>query len=293
MCAYTIQQFRTQYPHEDACLRHLFLSRHPTETPCPKCRHTGSYRRIKNRPAYQCGKCGNQIYPMKGTIYEKSRTPLMYWYYALFLFVKSKRGLTAKELQRQLGVTYKTAHRMLMQIRSALPPPEGPLDGTVEIDETFVGGRNKNRHAHKKAPRAQGRNFMDKTPVLGALQRNGRVQATVVPDTSAQSLQPVVRRWVKPGAHIITDEWGGYKGLSAIYVHSRVYHSRKQYANGANSTNGIENFWSGLKRTLGCYIRVSRKHLQKYVDECVYRFNQRNNPFIFRDLLGLSFLKRL
>lgn len=292
MQAYTIEQFRAQYPDENACLHQLFLHRHTPDTPCPKCGACNAYRKIKNRKGYQCGKCAHQIYPMKGTIYEKSRTPLMYWYYALFLFVKSKNGLSAMELQRQLGVTYKTAYRMLMHIRHALSAPTDKLDGTVEMDETFVGGRNKNRHARKKVPDAQGRQFLDKIPVAGALQRNGQARAMVVADTTARSLLPAVLAMVKPGAHIMTDEWCGYNGICRWYTHSRVFHARRQYMNGNIGTNGIENFWSVLKRTLAGYIHISGKHLQKYVNECLYRFNQRKNPLIFHHLLELSFEKR-
>lgn len=289
MQRYTIKEFREQFPDDDACLEHIFRLSHASK-PCPKCTSVGTYSRIKDRKGYQCSKCSHQIHPMKGTIYEKSRTPLLYWFEAMFLFIKSKNGLSAKELQRVLGVTYKTAYRILMHIRKSMQQDTDQLEGTIEVDETFVGGKNINRHFDKKVKHSRGRAFKDKTPVFGAFQRGGKVKAYVIPDSSAASIKPMVMGNVKKGSCLMSDEWSAYKGLNQWYIHDVVYHNKKQYVNGVTTTNRIENFWSVLKRTIrGSYIQVSRKWLQKYVDECVYRFNNRENPLIYQNLLQASF----
>jgi len=284
---YTIKDFREEFPDDDTCLDKLFILNH-AGNPCPGCTSINTYKRVTGRKCYQCSKCSHQLYPMKGTIYEKSTTPLTYWFYAIFLFVKSKNGLSAMELQRQLGVTYKTAYRMLKHIRISLVQDSIPFEGIIECDETFVGGKNKNRHADKKVKNSQGRSFKDKTPVLGMLERYGKVKAFVVPDTSATSIKPLLYDHIEQGSEVFTDEWGAYTGLKG-YKHEVIYHAVGEYVNGRCTTNGIENFWSHLKRTIhGSYVHVTQKYLQLYVNEVVFRFNNRDNPAIFHDLLLAS-----
>lgn len=278
------------FPDDDACLSYLFTLSHGESPVCPKCSSEGAYKRVQNRKSYQCGKCSNQIYPMKGTIYEKSRTPLLVWFEIMFLFIKSKNGISAMEVQRITGVTYKTAYRMLMHIRKAVAVEHQRETGVFEVDETFVGGLNKNRHADKKVKHSQGRSFKDKTPVFGMFDRNTKeVRAFVVPDTSRSSLRPLLFSNATKGSSVMSDEWHGYGGIGRYYKHDVVDHKAKEYVRGDITTNRIENFWSHLKRTFkGSYITVSRKHMQRYVDEVVFRFNNRENPLIFFDLLQFS-----
>ena len=214
---------------------------------------------------------------------------MLEWFYAMFQFTISKNGLSACELQRTLGVTYKTAYRMLQQIRKSFEIDNSLFEGTVEIDETFVGGKNKNRHKDKKVANSQGRSFKDKTPVLGILKRGGEIATYVVADTKAKSLIPIIESKVAKGANIMTDEWGAYSGLSADYNHEFVYHSRGEYTNADITTNRVENFWSIFKRTVnGAYIHISRKHMQLYANEITFRYNNRDNKQIFQALISVT-----
>ncbi len=287
---YSIADFRKEFPNEDACLNHLFNRKYGNMEICPSCHKKSSYKRVKGRKCFFCPKCYNQIYPCVGTPFEKSTTPLLEWFYAIFQFTISKNGLSACELQRTVGVTYKTAYRMLTQIRKSFQIDNSLFDGTIEIDETFVGGKNKNRHADKKVKNSQGRSFKDKTPVLGILKRGGNISTYVVPDTKAHSLLPIIRSKVAKGSQIMTDEWGAYSSLGADYKHDFVYHSRGEYTNEVGATtNRVENFWSIFKRTIGgSYIHVSRKHLQLYANEITLRYNNRDNKQIFQALICLT-----
>lgn len=287
---YTITNFRTDFPDNDACLNKVFELQYRDKEHCEKCGCTFSYKRVKNRQSFQCNDCHYQIYPCKGTIFENSKTPLLYWFYAIFIFTVSKNGVSAKEIERQLGVTYKTAWRMLKHIRILMSTPVEIGSGSMELDETFVGGLNKNRHADKKVKNSQGRSFKDKTPVFGMYERETkRVKAFVVPDTKTKSIQPIIFDHIDKGANVYTDEWIAYKGIDKYYNHQFVDHSKKQYSDGDNTTNRIENFWSVFKRTIkGSYIKVSRKYLQLYVNESVFRFNNREKPIFWELVNSLS-----
>jgi len=305
---FTIKQFREQFSDDNACLDYIFNLKYSNKSKCSKCGHTKSYVRVKNRRCYQCSKCSYQVYPTANTILHKSTTPLTYWFFTIFLFTISKNGLSACELQRHLGVTYKTAYRMLQKIRVLITDKQGSdlFEGIVESDETFVGGKNKNRHKDKKVKNSQGRSFKDKTPVLGIIKRSeydyisdvsGKqikvitnpsfVKCFVVNNTSRKSIQPILHRTVKYNSTLMTDEWIAYEGLNRYYNHGIVDHSKRQYVNGDVTTNAIENFWSIVKRTInGSYIHVSKKHLQLYVNEIAFRFNNRYNSKMFYTLVN-------
>lgn len=183
------------------------------------------------------------------------------------------------QLAKDIDVTQKTAWFMLQRIRNCFGISDNDqLDNEVEIDETFVGGKNKNRHASKKVENSQGRSYKDKTPVLGMIERKGNLVAKVVTDTKTETLTPEVIKAVKDTALVITDEWLGYKSLKRFYDHSFVKHNEGEYVNGRVYTNTIEGFWSLLKRgIIGIYHFTTRKHLQKYVDEFVFRYNTRED----------------
>jgi len=286
---YTIRDFKAEYSSDSVCLDRLFKLRFGELKICPKCNSTNGYKRVKDRTCYYCPKCYNQIHPMVGTIFYRSSTPLSYWFYAMFLFTSSKNGLSACELQRQIGCTYKTCWRMLMQIRRLLVEDKTLFTGIVECDETFVGGKNINRHRDKKVENSQGRSFKDKTPVFGVFSRStGKVYTKVMSDTKASSIMPIILSKVAKNSHVMSDEWGAYSSTSKNYKHDIVYHCRGEYSNGNVTTNHVENFWSVFKRTIkGSYIHVSPKYLQLYADEVTFRFNNRSNKQIFNTLVTL------
>jgi len=279
----TIQDFFEQFPNTDACLAHLFKLRYGAEYGCPKCGEIGKFKKLANQPAYTCN-CGHHVHPMQGTIFQDSHTPLAKWFYAIYLFTTTRHGVPAKELQRQLGVSYPTAFRMAGLIREHMGKTDGdrPLSGHVEADEAYIGGVR---------PGPRGRAAKGKTIVFGMLERHGDVMTKVVPNTTAETLHAHIEANVTKPALISTDENNAYKTLSKKgYVHRSVNHSRKEYARGDIHTNGLEGFWSMLKRSIrGTHVHVSQKHLWKYLGEFEYRYNLRHSPEVMFARLVLSF----
>lgn len=285
---YTINTFKKEYSTEAACLDRIFKLRYPDLKTCPKCKRETTFVRIQTRPCYHCEKCYHQIYPTVGTIFEKSTTPLTSWFYAMYLFAASKNGISAKELERHLGVTYKCAFRILHKIRSLLQTDVELLEGVFELDETYIGGKNRNRHKDKKFENCQGRSTVDKEAVFGLLNREGKVVAYQVPDVTKETLEPIIEATIQKGCTVNTDEWKSYNGLTKLnYNHKKVYHNKGQYADGDTTTNRVENYWSNVKRTLkGSYITVSPKYLQNYINECSFKYNHKGNKNLFNELLG-------
>jgi transposase-like protein len=281
---YTIKEFHADFPDDRACLDFIFKTRWPDGGKC-KCGKTDCFYPVQGRRAYACSWCGAQIYPTAGTIFHKSETSLKSWFFAMFLMSSSKNGVAAKELERQLGVTYKTAHRMGHKIRELMQSGGGMMSGVVEADETFIGGLSKNMHKGKR--KVQGTGGVGKTPVIGVLERGRNVQAKVVTDITSQTLLPNIMENVKKGSTICTDEWCSYNSLRrAGYKHLRVSHGIREFVRKNVHTNSIEGFWSQLKRSInGTFHHVSRQHLQSYVNEFVYRYNLRGSEQpIFHDL---------
>lgn len=196
----TIQQFFAQFPDDDACLECLMHLRHGETLDCPKCGKRGQFHRVKRHPAYECAWCGFEIFPMVGTPFGRSHIPLQKWFYALYLFTTTRHGVPAKELQRQLGVSYPTAFRMAHKIREYMGSLDGdpPLTGHIEVDETYIGGKRKGK---------RGRGVEGKTVVFGMLERDGEICTKVVPDASRKSLVPEIVRQVREGTRISSDEW--------------------------------------------------------------------------------------
>ena len=281
----SIQEFFKRFPDDDTCLEYLMRSRFGEALNCPKCGKHGKFHPIKRHPAYECAWCGYEIYPMVGTPFERSRTSLQKWFYAMYLFTTTRHGVPAKELQRQLSVTYKTAWRMGHEIRKHMGKVDGepPLTGTVEVDETYVGGRVKGR----KKEGITGRSHKGKTVVFGMLERGGEIYTKVVPTAGRASLIPEITRQIVPGTRIVSDEWAPYKILPKLgYVHETVDHSAKEYARGDVHVNTLESFWAILKRSIrGTHIHVSPKHLPKYLGEFEYRYNLRKAPELMFDRL--------
>lgn len=268
---YTVAQFRRDFPDDDTCLEWLKNHLYPDGIYCEKCGRTTKHHKLNNRRAYSCGFCGSHIYPTAGTIFHKSVTPLTSWFYAVYLMSSTRCGVSAKQLQRELGVTYKTAWRMFHQIRKLLCEDDsGPLSGNVEMDETYIGGYR---------PGKRGRGAEGKTVVAGVVERQGKIVAQVVPDVKAKTLMPIMREKVLPGTNVYTDELASYGSIGRRgYRHHRVHHAQKVYVLGDAHTNTIENFWSQLKRSLdGTHHAVSKKYLQRYLDEFCFRYNHRKD----------------
>lgn len=274
--SYTITQFNKQYPNDDVCLDEIFNNRYGDLKCCPDCGVVGAkFYRIKKRKCYACMWCGYQINPLAGTIFHKSATPLKSWFFAMYLFSVSKNGVSAKELERALGVTYKCAHRIAQRIRMLMQQGSSPLDGIVEADETYVGGK---RHRHD----VRGDN---KTAVIGLAQRKGEARA-IVADANASVVVPFVVSNLDPSAKLHTDESKLYYRVSRYLAHESINHAKREYARGNVTTNTIEGFWSQLKRSIdGTYHCVSPKYLQLYVDEFAYRYNHRTLPALFPALV--------
>jgi transposase-like protein len=292
---YSVRDFNNEFPNDDACLEYVKEQRWPDGLAlCRKCNIERKHYRVGNRTAYACDHCGNHIYPLKGTIFEKSSTPLKTWFYAMYLMGSTRCGISAKQVQRETGVTYKTAWRIFKQVRSILSDGDLQLEGpTVEIDETYVGGVRK---YGKGRPM---RGDKTKTPVVAIVQRQGKVVAKAVPDVSRDSIFPFIRKHVVPGSVIYTDEFSTYDGIKDIklkggpggtpanYQHFTIKHADGLFARGDIHTNSVEGFWMLVKTGIrGVYHSVSPKYLQRYLDEYTFRFNRRHSGNLqFRSIL--------
>jgi transposase len=286
---YTRTQFDKEFPTDDACLEQIKEQRFPDGmAECEKCEGPRKHYRVTGRTAFACATCGNHIYPLAGTIFEKSTTPLRIWFQAMYLMGSTRCGISAKQIQRETGVTYKTAWRMFRQIRSLLSEPDMQLEGsTVEVDEMYHGGKRKNGRGRPM------RGDKQKTPVLGVVERKGgRVIARTAPDVTMNTLQGFVKEFVLPKSTVFTDEFASYNGLERIegkeYEHKRINHESKVYVMGDIHTNTIEGFWSLVKRGIGgVYHSVSQKYLQTYLDEYSFRYNRRaSGNLIFPAMLA-------
>jgi transposase len=239
---YTVKDFNADFQTDADALEFVFKMRWPKGAKC-KCGKKGArFYPIRGRKCYCCSKCGYQISPTAGTIFHKSETPLKSWLFAMFLISNSKNGVSAKELQRQLGVTYKTAWRMAHQIRKLMQGDGGILKGICEADETYIGGKHKGK---------RGRGSENKVPVIGILQRGGNVAAKVAQNVQSKTLMPNIIENVQKGSTICTDELWSYNPISKSgFKHHRVSHGRREYVRGNVHTNSIEGFWSQLKRSI-------------------------------------------
>ena len=278
-----ILNFMLNFPDEESCVKYLEKLRWGDTVVSPFDPSSKVYKCANGK--YKCRNTGKYFDVKTGTAFAGTKLPLRTWVFAIFLFMSHKRGISSCQLARDLGVTQKTAWNMLHKIRAFMESQnKQQVSGDVEIDETFVGGKNKNRHKDKKVEKCQGRSFKDKVPVFGILQRNGHVSAMVVPNTKASTLKPLISQYIEKDSNVFTDGWE-YSGLDKDYRQFSVDHGRSFYGETIItsdgecievSTNGIENVWSHFKRMIfGTYYKVSKKHLQRYVDEFVFRFNTR------------------
>lgn len=264
------------FKDEKRCLEYLEEWLHDGNIRCAQCGFDKIYR-YSDGKRLRCKMCKTTFTAKMGTIFESSKLPLQKWFMAMYLIASNKKGIAATQLALQLGITYKSAWFMAHRIRAALNQNKLKLEGIVSSDEAIVGGRNKNRHADKRMAYSFGRNFKDKVPVLGMMEKDGKVKTVVLPVMRHSLIRYHVLNTVKPGSVLVTDEYGAYKKMRKHYDHHINNHSRGIYVSKAGySSNNIEGFWSHLKRMIiGVYHKVSRKHLQKYCDELTFRFNSR------------------
>lgn len=266
---YTFKDFKTEYPDDRACLMAVLENRYGNT--CPRCGVIGvKWHPITGRKAFVCSECDRHIYPLADTIFRKSETSLWNWFYAIYLFSVSKNGVSAKEIERHLGVTYKTAWRMCKQIRLLMEQDGEILTGEVEVDETYAPSR-----VH---PRALGHS--KKQTIFGAVERHGRVSAHHVKSAGVRVIMPIIESNVESRTTIYSDEARVYKTLNKRgYSHTTVNHSKLEYVRGTAHTNTIEGFWSQLKRSIdGTYHAISPKYLQSYINQFVFQYNFRSVP---------------
>jgi transposase-like protein len=263
------------FSDEDRCRDFLAGLRWPNGVRCIKC-DSDRAGFLATRSLWRCKDCRKEFSVKRGTIFEDSPIPLSKWLPAIWLYSAGKKGRSSHQLARDLGVTQKTAWFMSHRIRLAMDTDtfDAPLSGEVEADETFIGGRDQNKHAHLRRPMGRGP-MLGKAAVMGLLERHGEVRARVVPTRHKPVLQAEIRRHVAPGSTVYTDELKSYQGLDEDYVHEVINHS-EEYVRGHVHTNGIENFWSLFKRVIyGTHHSVEPFHLDRYLSENVQRFNTR------------------
>jgi transposase len=268
---FTFNQFQETYPDDDACLQKLFDMRFGQVEYCPGCAAQTTFHRVKKRKCYECKHCGHQLYPCAGTPFEKTRTSLKTWFHAMYMMTATRNGVSALEIQRTFGMTYKCAWRLAHQLRKLMGGRETlKLHGKVQIDEAYLGGRKPGKQGVKK----------NKAVVLGMVENKGNIVAKVIPSLNSDAVFSAIQDNVQPGTHVTTDELNIYRNLSALGVtHDTVQHRLKEFVNSSgNHTNQIEGFWSLLKRSIsGTHVWVSHKHLPKYISEFEFRYNNRHN----------------
>jgi transposase len=286
---YSFEDFLCQFPDNDACLEHIKEQRWPNGiTYCETCKADKKHHRVTGRTAYACETCGWHIYPLAGTILEKTTTSLRTWFYAMYLMGSTRCGISAKQIQRETSVTYKTAWRMFKQIRSLLSE-DIQIEGPAEMDETYFGGRVRGQ--------GSGQKLSNKTRIAGIVERKGKVVAKTTPTVKGHNqLLNMAAEHILPESTVYTDEYAAYDKLSDLkkegkplgYTHRRIHHAAKVYVMGDIHTNTVEGFWSLIKRGIGgVYQAVSQEYLQTYLDEYTYRYNRRDQGnLILKSILG-------
>lgn len=283
---FSVRDFFARFPDDDACLNHIMEVRFGMKHPCRKCLNVATFHRLSGVRAFSCSYCGDHVHPTAGTVFEDTRTPLQLWFYAIYLFVTTRHGVSGKELQRQLGVTYKTAWRMGMKIRELIGAGEDfdMLQGHVEMDETYVGGHR---------PGKRGRGAAGKTIVMGMKERGGDMRTAIIPNVKKSTLRDVTLRNVKPGSAVSTDELMSYGLLTGDgYLHGTVQHSDKDWSHydwrtkQTHSTNHVESFWKLFKASVrSTHIHVSSKYMDRYLAEFTFRSNHREMQNAMFDLI--------
>jgi transposase len=297
----SFMEFIREYPDDDACLDYLWRTRYAEDgehAECPKCEQVRSFKRYETsqrRQSWTCTACGHHIHPTAGTIFHKSSTSLHLWFYAIYLVSSSRCGIAAKQLEREIGVNYKTALRMLHLIREELMEQDyqTPMSGQVEVDETWVGGKEhggakRKRRAENPDGPKYGPYVKPRPMVLGMVERQGQIRAQVMPDRYGYRLRSAIASHVLPATMVFTDDWAGYNGLGRRYGHRRITHSQRIYVDGDVHTNTIEGFFGHFKTDVrGTHHHISTRWLPGYLNEWVWKWNHRDDDAaMFRTLLG-------
>jgi len=274
---YSLARFNAEFPDDDACLEFLFKQRFANIPHCPRCGVVAAeFYRVQGRTCYACVHCRHQLYPTAGTVMHGSRTSLKTWFTAIYLLSVSKNDVSALELKRHLAVTYKCAWSMGHRIRIAMGlDNDGLLSGIVEADEAYIGGRRRSSNR-----------YSNKTPLLGVVERGGRVRIEVTDHASATTAIPFLKANVAKGSVLHTDESGIYNRAYQTYNHHKVRHSSYEFVRGDDYTNTIEGVWGLLKPSWnGTHRSVSKKYMQFYANEFVWRYNRRKEPQLYPLLL--------
>ena len=286
---FSVREFFQRFPDDDACLAHIMQVRFGgTRFECGSCGKESTHHKLATRRTFVCANCGHHVNPTAGTILHDTRTPLVSWFYAMYLFCTTRHGVSGKELQRQLGVTYKTAYRIGQQIRDLTAKAQSfdaLLAGHVELDEAYVGGR--------KSGGKRGRGAPGKTIVMGLISRDGPMKAVVIPNVKKETLRGVVLDNVEPGSVVSTDELYSYNLLTGDgFEHGRVSHGKGEYAvydyRSGNTfhVNTVEGFWRLFKASIrSTHVQISAKHMQRYLDEFTFRASNRHRVNGMFDLL--------
>ncbi len=270
-------QLVQNFPDEKSCRIYLEQKRWKGKPTCPHCKHSLKIYRFSDGKRYKCGACRKKFTVTVGTIFENSNIPLQKWFIAIYLATAHKKGISSLQLSRDLEITQKSAWHMLHRIREMLKR-KAPhmLSGTIEVDETLIGGKYRNRHKAERKSGSQGRSLIDKTPVLGMLERNGEVVSQPIADVTSKTIVGILRQNIRSDASLFTDAFKSYRKIGDSYHHEIVDHSIGEYSRNGVHTNTIEGYWSLLKRgILGIYHHVSLVHLHRYCVEFDFRYNTR------------------
>lgn len=271
----TLAQFMTAFPDEAACRAYFERMRFAKGDYCPHCKHK-EIMRFSDGIRYRCHKCRKDFTIKTGTLFGESKITMRQWFIAIYLLTTRKKGISSIELASHVGVTQKTAWFMDMRIRASFKQSKAKLLGVVEVDETYLGGKHKRKDGFRK-----------KQVLMGMTERGGRIRVVAVPDRGTETLLPTIRKHIHPKTKIMSDEARVYSKLPKLgYQWGYIKHGKKHWVRGTVSTNSIESFWALFKRNYhGTYHSMSKKHLQRYVDEVAFRFNHRTSPMqtIFED----------